>query len=46
MELEYSNEVALVHEIFSLIKNAILQLQEWNADVEIKSEQFLSISHC
>lgn len=34
MELEYSKEVALVHEIFKQIKTAILQLQEWNKDVE------------
>ena len=34
MELEYSKEVALVHEIFKQIRDAIIQLQEWNKDVE------------
>ena len=33
MELEYSKEIVLVHEIFKQIRTAILQLQEWNKDV-------------
>ena len=34
MELEYSKETALVHEIFMQIRGAIVQLQEWNRDVK------------
>ena len=34
MELEYSEHIALVHEIFKQIREAILQLQDWNKDVE------------
>ena len=34
MELEYSREIAVVHEILVQIKDAILLLQEWNKDVE------------
>ena len=34
MASEYSKEVALVHEIFKQIKEAIVQLQTWNQDVQ------------
>ena len=34
MELEYSREIELAHETLQQLKQTIVQLQDWNKDVE------------
>ncbi len=38
MELEYSREIELAHETLKQLEQTIVQLQEWNKDVENMNE--------
>ena len=38
MELEYSREIELAHAVLGQLKEAIVQLQEWNKDVADMNE--------
>jgi uncharacterized protein with HEPN domain len=38
MELEYSREIELAHETLQQLKQTIVQLQDWNKDVESMQE--------